>query len=64
MPAGPLAVGLAITTMMLLRSLHPPGGAVALFMALMHEQPLTFILFPVLTNSVLLVRAQGRVIRN
>ena len=55
--AGPLAVGLAITTMMLLRCLHPPGGAVALLMVLMHEQSLTFVLFPVLTNSVLLVLA-------
>ncbi len=52
-----LAVGLAITVMMLLRCLHPPGGAVALLMVLMHEQSLTFVLFPVLTNSVLLVLA-------
>jgi len=53
--AGALAVGLAIALMMLLRCLHPPGGAVALLMVLMHEQSLAFVLFPVLTNSVLLV---------
>ena len=50
-----VAVGLAITVMLLLRCLHPPGGAVALMMVLMHEQSLAFVLFPVLTNSVLLV---------
>ncbi len=32
--AVPLAVGLAILAMLLTRALHPPGGAVALFMAL------------------------------
>ena len=55
MLAGALAVGLAIGLMMLLRCLHPPGGAVALLMVLMHEQSWTFVLYPVLTNSVLLV---------
>ncbi len=55
--AGALAVGVAIALMMLLRCLHPPGGAVALLMVLMHEQSLGFVLFPVLTNSVLLVLA-------
>ena len=52
-----LAVGLAIALMMLLRCLHPPGGAVALLMVLMHEQSWSFVLFPVLINSVLLVLA-------
>ena len=55
--AGALAVGLAIALMMRLRCLHPPGGAVALLMVLMHEQSLSFVLYPVLTNSVLLVLA-------
>ena len=55
MPAGAVAVGLAITVMLLLRCLHPPGGAVALLMVLMHEQSWSFVLFPVLINSVLLV---------
>ncbi|MFM7024837.1 MAG: HPP family protein [Limnohabitans sp.] len=53
--AAALAVGAAITLMMLLRCLHPPGGAVALLMVLMHEQSWSFVLSPVLTNSVLLV---------
>lgn len=53
--AGALAVGTAIALMMLLRCLHPPGGAVALLMVLMHEQSWSFVLFPVLTNSALLV---------
>ncbi len=57
MLAAALAVGLAIALMMLMRCLHPPGGAVALLMVLMHEQSLAFVLFPVLTNSVLLVLA-------
>ena len=55
--AGPMAVGLAIALMMLLRCLHPPGGAVALLMVLMHQQSWSFVLFPVLANSVLLVLA-------
>ena len=55
MLAAAVAVGLAITLMMLLRCLHPPGGAMALLMVLMHEQSWSFVLFPVLTNSVLLV---------
>lgn len=57
MLAAPLAVGLAISLMMVLRCLHPPGGAVALLMVLMHEQSLSFVLFPVLANSSLLVLA-------
>ena len=57
MLAAALAVGLAIAIMMLLRCLHPPGGAVALLMVLMHEQSWSFVLFPVLANSALLVLA-------
>lgn len=53
--AGSLAVALAITAMMACRCLHPPGGAVALLVVLMHEHHWSFALFPVLTNSVLLV---------
>ena len=55
--AAALAVGLAISLMLLLRCLHPPGGAVALLMVLMHEQSWSFVLFPVLVNSALLVLA-------
>ena len=53
--AAAVAVALAIAVMMASRSLHPPGGAVALLVVLMHEQHWSFALFPVLTNSVLLV---------
>lgn len=55
--AAALAVGLAILLMMLLRCLHPPGGAVALLMVLAHEPSWSFAVFPVLTNSALLVLA-------
>lgn len=55
--SGPLAVGAAIAVMMLTRSLHPPGGAVALTAVLTHTTVWTFPLFPVLINSVLLVAA-------
>ncbi len=36
------------------RCLHPPGGAVALFVALAHASSFTFALYPVLMNSVVL----------
>jgi CBS domain-containing membrane protein len=53
--AASVAVALAIAVMMAGRCLHPPGGAVALLVVLTHEQHGWFVLFPVLTNSVLLV---------
>lgn len=53
--AAAVAVAAAIALMMVTRSLHPPGGAVALLVVLMQEQHGSFALFPVLTNSVLLV---------
>ena len=53
--AASVAVALAITVMMAGRCLHPPGGAVALLVVLTHEQHGWFAVFPVLTNSVLLV---------
>ncbi|MFM6999867.1 MAG: HPP family protein [Limnohabitans sp.] len=53
--AGAVAVAAAIALMMATRSLHPPGGAVALLVVLMQEHHAFFALFPVLTNSVLLV---------
>jgi CBS domain-containing membrane protein len=49
------AVGLAIVLMSALRCLHPPGGATALLAVLLHATNYQFALFPVLTNSVLLV---------
>lgn len=51
------AVGLAIALMSALRCLHPPGGATALLAVLLHATSYQFALYPVLTNSVLLVLA-------
>ena len=67
-----VAVGAAITAMMFVRALHPPGGAVALLTALdpgvAREAGLLFALMPVgLTTAVLVLaaivynRATGRV---
>jgi len=53
--AGAVAVGLAIAVMMLLRCLHPPGGASALLVVLSHAASPQFAMFPVLANSLLLV---------
>ncbi|MDB6175999.1 HPP family protein [Paracoccus sp. Z330] len=66
-----LAVGLSITAMILLRALHPPGGAVAMTAALnvddIRELGLWFALSPVALGTILLVvvaviyaRATGR----
>ncbi len=66
-----LSVGLAITVMILLRALHPPGGAVAMTAALapdaVTQQGVFFALCPVAVGSALLVvvamlfaRATGR----
>ncbi len=54
---GPTAVCLAIAAMLSTRSLHPPGGAVALTAVLTHAATWRFPLFPVLLNSSLLVLA-------
>jgi len=54
--AGAVAVGLAIGLMFWLRCLHPPGGAAALLSAL-GGVSLSFVLFPVLVNCLLLVLA-------
>lgn len=53
--AAGLAVSLAIAVMFACRCLHPPGGAAALLVALGGVTDPRFALFPVLTNSVLLV---------
>lgn len=59
--AAPLAVGLAITTMMLLGCLHPPGGAVALICVIggpkVAQAGYLFALNPVAVDSLLLVAA-------
>jgi CBS domain-containing membrane protein len=52
-----MAVGLAIGVMFATRSLHPPGGATALFTSLGMVTHFEFALFPVLLNSLLLVMA-------
>jgi CBS domain-containing membrane protein len=64
----PLAVGLAIAAMLALRCLHPPGGAVALLVALGPAGPPMTALATVALGSVALVavgigwnRAVGRV---
>lgn len=65
--AVPLAVGLAIATMLAVRALHPPGGAVALLVALGDTGSSVATLATVAGGSVLLVgvglvwnRAVGR----
>ncbi|WP_076999072.1 HPP family protein [Variovorax sp. KK3] len=54
---GPAATALAIALMFGLRCLHPPGGAVALLVALNHTTHFPFAIQPVLFDSVLLVLA-------
>ena len=53
--AGALAVGLAIALMVQLRCLHPPGGAVALWVVLNQADGLHLALFPVLFNMLALL---------
>lgn len=53
--AGAAAVGLAILLMFATRSLHPPGGAMALLTALGHVTAYQFACFPALLNCLLLV---------
>lgn len=55
--AAAAAVALSIGVMFQLRCLHPPGGAMALLMVLMHVTQIQFAWFPALLNSVLLVLA-------
>lgn len=62
-----LAASLSIAVMFALRCLHPPGGAVALTVLLLGIADFRYALFPVATNSLLLVlggiafhRATGR----
>nr|WP_082669056.1 HPP family protein [Pseudoalteromonas rubra] len=49
-----LATGLAVSLMVLTKTLHPPAGANPLFIML-SGQGWTFLLFPVLTGAVCLV---------
>jgi CBS domain-containing membrane protein len=61
--AAAVAVSLAIALMMLLRCVHPPGGACALFGAVggpgVAEQGFTFALWPVGVNTVFLLAVAG-----
>src|SRR4051794_1003956 len=57
--AAAAAVGAAIALMMLLRCVHLPGGACALFASVgapaVHEQGFAFAVFPVAVNTVVLL---------
>lgn len=57
--AASFAVGAAIALMMLLRCLHPPGGACALFASVgapaVHDQGFAFAIFPVAVNTIVLL---------
>ncbi|MDD2180073.1 HPP family protein [Acidovorax sp. D2M1] len=55
--AGAVAVGLAIALMVPLRCLHPPGGAMALYVVLTSGDGWHLAAFPVLFNVVLLLVA-------
>lgn len=53
--AAALAVGAALMVMLLTRSLHPPGGALAVLAVLEHVTELQFVVLPVLINTIMLV---------
>lgn len=53
--SGALAVGLALALMVQLRCLHPPGGALALFVVLNHGGGVHLAVFPVLFNVLALL---------
>ena len=53
--AGALAVGLALALMVPLRCLHPPGGAMALYVVIAQGNALHLAVFPICFNAVVLV---------
>ncbi|QWD64348.1 HPP family protein [Polynucleobacter sp. MWH-UH2A] len=55
--AMPIAAGLSIMGMFILRCLHPPAAAVALIVVLGHISHYRYAFFPVMIDSVLLVTA-------
>jgi CBS domain-containing membrane protein len=55
--SGALAVGLAIALMVPLRCLHPPGGAMALYVVLTAGDGWHLAVFPILFNVVVLLIA-------
>jgi CBS domain-containing membrane protein len=57
MVTAPVAVGLSILGMFVLRCLHPPAAAVAMITSLGSISHFEYAVFPVLTDSVLLILA-------
>ncbi|CAN7455706.1 HPP family protein [Acidovorax sp. LjRoot194] len=55
--AGALAIGVAIALMVPLRCLHPPGGAMALYVVLTAGDGVHLAMFPILFNVVVLLVA-------
>ena len=55
MVTAPVAVGLSILCMFVLRCLHPPAAAAAMITALNSISDFSFAFFPVMTDAVLLV---------
>ena len=55
--AASVGVGSAVALMFLFRCLHPPGGATALLVVILHITSYKFALYPVLLNATLLVIA-------
>ncbi len=53
--AGALAVGLAMALMVPLRCLHPPGGAMALYVVMAQGNGLQLAAFPICFNALVLV---------
>ncbi|HEY9209247.1 MAG TPA: HPP family protein [Acidovorax sp.] len=53
--AGALAVGLAMALMVPLRCLHPPGGAMALYVVIAQGNGLQLAVFPICFNALVLV---------
>ncbi|TDU31726.1 CBS domain-containing membrane protein [Panacagrimonas perspica] len=51
------ATGLAVAFMLILRCLHPPGGAVAVTAVLLHATSFQFAFFPVFVTTTLVVLA-------
>lgn len=55
--AGALAVGCAVAVMVPLRCLHPPGGAMALYVVLTAGEGWHLAVFPIMFNAVVLLLA-------
>lgn len=53
--AAAVSAGLAVMVMVVMRCLHPPGAALAMWIALEHGTDVSVLAYPVATNLVLLV---------